>query len=86
MPLTHVRYDDDEARHFGHRYVCGIDVLPTGDKWFGCYEPAADLRADCPRCNPNPRQLGTPLSQLSGRPGEPGFAEFSRIARSWGFD
>lgn len=29
--------------------------------------------------------VGTPISQLSGRPGEQGFAEFCRIAASWGF-
>ena len=33
-----------------------------------------------------PRTIGTPLSQLSGRPGHPGFEEFCRIARSWGYD
>ena len=30
--------------------------------------------------------LGTPLSELSDRPGHPGFAEFCRIAKSWGRD
>lgn len=29
---------------------------------------------------------GTPISQLSGRPGTPGYAEFVRIAKSWGYD
>lgn len=32
------------------------------------------------------RPLGTPLSQLSGRPGHPGYAEFCRIAESWGYE
>ena len=41
------------------------------------------------------RPLGTPISALSGQPGDPknlsdprhaGYAEFCRIARSWGFD
>jgi hypothetical protein len=41
------------------------------------------------------RPLGTPLSELSGQPGDPknlsdprhaGYAEFCRIARSWGYD
>ncbi|MDP2410395.1 MAG: hypothetical protein Q8M26_08920 [Pseudolabrys sp.] len=41
------------------------------------------------------RPLGTPISQLSGQPGNPndlndprhaGYAEFCRIARSWGHD
>lgn len=31
-------------------------------------------------------KLGTPISELSGRPGQPGYAEFVRIARSWGYD
>jgi hypothetical protein len=30
--------------------------------------------------------IGTPISQISGRPGEPGYAEFCRIARSWGHE
>lgn len=29
--------------------------------------------------------LGTPISQLSTRPGEPGYAEWCRISRSWGY-
>lgn len=32
------------------------------------------------------RPIGTPLSELSGRPGNPGYAEFCRIAKSWGYD
>lgn len=48
---------------------------------------------------PAPRRedgkIGTPISQLSGQPGDPkdlsdprhaGYAEFCRIARSWGYD
>lgn len=31
-------------------------------------------------------RMGTPINQLSGRPGHAGFEEFSRIARSWGYD
>lgn len=30
--------------------------------------------------------LGTPISELSGRPGHAGYAEFKRIASSWGYD
>lgn len=33
-----------------------------------------------------PRPLGTPASEISGRPGHPGYEEFCRIARSWGYD
>lgn len=32
------------------------------------------------------RPIGTPLSQLSGRPGHPGLDRFSAIASSWGYD
>jgi hypothetical protein len=32
------------------------------------------------------KPLGTPISQVSGRPGTDGFAEWCRISRSWGFD
>jgi len=38
---------------------------------------------DCPKCK-RP-QIGTPISQLSGRPGHPGYEEFCRIAESWGY-
>jgi len=29
---------------------------------------------------------GTPISQLSGRPGHPGFEKWCAIARSWGYE
>lgn len=35
---------------------------------------------------PADKPLGTPLSQLSGRPGHPGYAEFCRIAKTYGHD
>jgi hypothetical protein len=31
-------------------------------------------------------RLGTPLSELSGRPGHPGYDRFVAIAKSWGYD
>ena len=54
-------------------------------------------KPDCPACkgsgvlsdikDEKPKeQLGTPLSEISGRPGHKGFAEFCRIAESWGFN
>lgn len=84
MAVIHIRYDDDEARHFGHRYVCGIDDLPEGDKHFFSGESCAWRLADCPGCNPNPERLGTPISELSGRSG--GNAAWRRISSSWGYD
>jgi hypothetical protein len=31
------------------------------------------------------KDRGTPISELSGRSGDPGFSEFCRIAQSYGF-
>lgn len=82
--MIHIWIDDFETND-GRVFACGIPELPEGDLYFFSGDPAAD-RADCPGCNPDgPRKLGTPLSQLSGRPGHAGFAEFCRIAESWGY-
>lgn len=84
--MIHIRVDDGELNS-QRRFACGIGPgLPSGDVYFFQCEAAAD-RADCPGCNPGgPQKLGTPISQLSGRPGDPGYAEFVRIAKSWGYD
>jgi hypothetical protein len=70
------------------KFACGIGPkLPPGDVFYFEGEALAYVKADCPGCNPGgPEQLGTPLSQLSGRPGHAGFGEFCRIASSWGFN
>jgi hypothetical protein len=47
-----------------------------------CGGPCISLSADRDKSKP----LGTPISQLSTRPGEPGYAEWLRISRSWGYD
>ncbi len=82
--MIHVRIDD-EPENSKRRFACGIGPdLPPGDVYFNAAEAMAET-ADCPGCNPGgPRQLGTPISQLSGRPGEKGFGEFCRIAETWG--
>jgi len=36
--------------------------------------------------SPTKREPGTPISEISGRPGHPGYEEFKRIAKSWGYD
>ena len=39
-----------------------------------------------PPATPRPDgKIGTPISELSGQPG-PGYNEFCRIAKSWGYD
>ena len=84
--MIHIRVDD-EVENSRRRFACGIGPdLPPGDKYFFASEAVAANAADCPGCNPDARQLGTPISQLSGRPGQPGYAEFCRIARSWGYE
>jgi hypothetical protein len=84
--MIHIRIDN-ERENSKRLFACGIGPgLPEGDVYFFEGESGA-RRADCPGCNPEgPRKLGTPIDQLSGRPGHPGFAEFCRIARSWGHD
>ena len=84
--MIHIRIDDEELNS-KRRFACGLGPdLPKGDVYYFQNEAAAD-RADCPGCNPaGPRRLGTPISQLSGRPGQPGYDEFCRIARSWGYE
>ena len=73
-------------------YYCDACDLPVDDDhgWQDDDVPimtAKEFRGD--------RPLGTPLSALSGQPGDPknlsdprhaGYAEFCRIARSWGYD
>lgn len=77
-------YEGDTRR----QTLCGLPVpgLPEGDRFYFASEGMADVRSDCPVCNPNPRRLGTPISELSGRPGEPGFERFRAIGESWGYD
>jgi hypothetical protein len=42
---------------------------------------------DVPIFSPPPaKPIGTPISQLSGRPGHRGYEEFRRIAASYGYD
>jgi hypothetical protein len=89
--MIHIRIDD-EAENSKRKFACGIGPeLPPGDIYFFEAEVASGPhrmnRIDCPGCNPEgPKPLGTPISQLSGRPGHPGYEEFCRIARSWGYD
>ena len=84
--MIHIRIDNEELNS-KRKFACGIGPdLPEGDQYFFEGEAAAN-RADCPGCNPaGPRKFGTPLSEISGRPGTPGYAEFCRIARSWGYE
>lgn len=84
--MRHIRIDN-QPLNSQRKFACGIGPeIPQGDDWVYGGESFADY-ADCPRCNPGgPRQIGTPISQLSGQPGHPGYENFKRIASSWGYD
>jgi hypothetical protein len=82
--MIHIRIDD-EPLNINRKFACGIGPeLPEGDVYYFCDDYGARY-ADCPGCNPTPKRLGTPMSEISGRPGHPGFEEFFRIAESWGY-
>lgn len=94
--MIHIRIDDEPLNRDA-RFACGIGwPMPAGDVYFheaeplhrvACYLHGRPEVEVCPGCFPNGRpQFGTPLSELSGRPGERGYEEFCRIARSWGHD
>jgi hypothetical protein len=85
--MIHIRVDDEELNSKA-KMACGIGwPLPEGDSYHFASENCAEYRADCQGCNPGgPRRLGTPLSEISGRPGHPGYGEFRRIAESWGYE
>ena len=79
----------------GHQFVyaqrehycnyCGIDRACTDYE----YEPMeGDVDISFPRREPG-EPLGTPLSELHGRPeypGDPRYEKWKRIAKSWGYD
>lgn len=84
--MIHIRIDD-ERENSKRRFACGIGPeLPKDDVYFFADEPQSDS-SDCPGCNPaGPRELGSPLSELSGRPGSHGFERFKQIAETWGHE
>lgn len=64
-------------------WYCDECDIPVGEEEVG-REP---LEGDVGIAPGDPaKPIGTPLSELSGRPGHPGYAEFVRIAKSWGHD
>lgn len=83
--MIHIRTDNGDDNS-SRTFACGIRELPPGDSYFFEGEYYA-VRANCPRCNPSgPAPIGTPISELSGRPGHRGYDKFCQIASSWGYD
>lgn len=74
-------------------YECGIVAgyyCDACDLGISEHEVGREHHDDDVYVGPAPRNpdkpLGTPISQLSGRPGDPSYAEFVRIAKSRGYD
>lgn len=75
---------DDWSVGISAGWYCDACDLAVGDD--GNYEPIeGDVVIPPAPARPD-GQIGTPISEISGRPGHPGFAEFCRIAKSWGYD
>lgn len=79
-PLIHIKETYDKT-------LCGLaGKLPDGHTFFFSTEYAA-RRATCPHCKPEGlTPIGTPISQLSGRPGDAGYQKFCEIAETWGYE
>lgn len=97
QPLRHVREDQGpDVPNSQQRMLCGlVGYLPEGDTLI--YEGDSDglwRTVTCKGClgikdsTPNEPAPIAPLGTrvLSGRVGEPGYREFCRIARTWGYD
>jgi hypothetical protein len=85
--MIHVREQDPAKPEGETRIRCGLTAMPPGDTMFFEGESGAWLTANCEGCNPGgPKTLGTPISQLSGRPGHAGFEAFRDIAATWGYE
>lgn len=63
-------------------YHPSADATPTGTNLFDATQAEAMVRFMIEGMPVD----GTPLSQISGRPGHGGFEEFVRIANSWGYE
>lgn len=75
---------DDWSVGISAGWFCETCDLAVGDD--GCREPMEnDVEIGSTSCRPA-GTIGTPLSELSGQPGKPGYAEFVRIAKSWGYE
>lgn len=85
--MRHIRVDN-EPTNDKRKFACGLGPeLPIGDTYVFEGEIGLHHTVDCLGCNGGKqKELGTPLSQLSGRPGHKGYDEFVRIAESWGYD
>ena len=85
--VIHLRIDDEDLNSRA-KFACGlvgVDSLPKGDKYVSDGEYRHHW-VTCVECGGGEYQIGTPISELSGQPGQPGYGRFKEIARSWGYD
>jgi hypothetical protein len=62
------------------------DACDLGIADDGSHEPLEGDAGIPPAPPPPDGKLGTPISELSGRPGHKGYTEWLRISKSWGYD
>lgn len=87
--------EDDPSCGINAGWYCDACDLGIGEHEY----PREPLEDDVPIMSAkefrDDRPLGTPISELSSQPGDPknpddprhaGYAEFCRIAKSWGYD
>lgn len=73
--------DDPSVGVRGGYYCDACDLAVSDD-----YAPMDDDVMIGPAPPRPDGKIGTPISELSGQPGQPGYSEFKRIAKSWGYD
>ena len=84
--MRHIRIDNEQLNS-NRQFACGIGPdLPDGDTYVFAGEVGLHHTVDCPKCHPSRQAIGTPISELSGRPGHKGFDRFCEIAASWGYE
>ncbi len=84
VDITETYESDDPSVGIVGGWYCDDCNLGIAE-WEYPHEPLEDDVIPGPTRDPS-QKLGTPLSELSGRIGTPGYAGFVRIAKSWGYD
>lgn len=83
--IGNTREPDDSSVGIVGGWYCDTCGLAIGDHEVE-REPLEGSVEILPAAPSPDGKIGTPITELSGRPGHPGYAEFCRIARSWGYD
>ena len=76
--------DEPDVGVIGGWYCDACDVGYAEHELSDCGSDDDVIVAAPPRDPSQP--IGVPVSQLSGRPGQPGYNEWLRISKSWGHE